>query len=37
MSFFVSPFGEKTVCDELNAFLKSHRMEKNLIPRLASG
>jgi superfamily II DNA helicase RecQ len=34
MSFFVSPFGEKTVCDELNAFLKSHRIvnvEKRLI------
>jgi superfamily II DNA helicase RecQ len=34
MSFFVSPFGEKTVCDELNLFLKSHRIvnvEKRLI------
>ncbi|MDR2073736.1 MAG: HRDC domain-containing protein [Spirochaetaceae bacterium] len=34
MSFFISPFGEKTVCDELNAFLKSHRIvnvEKRLI------
>jgi superfamily II DNA helicase RecQ len=33
-SFFISPFGEKTVCDELNAFLKSHRIvnvEKRLI------
>jgi hypothetical protein len=33
-SFFVSPFGEKTVCDELNAFLKSNRIvnvEKRLI------
>ncbi|MDR1099464.1 MAG: hypothetical protein LBL28_03190 [Treponema sp.] len=25
-SFFMSPFGEKTVCDELNAFLKSTRI-----------
>jgi superfamily II DNA helicase RecQ len=33
-SFFVSPFGEAAVCDELNAFLKSHRIvnvEKRLI------
>jgi superfamily II DNA helicase RecQ len=33
-SFFVSPFGEDSVCDELNAFLKSHRIvnvEKRLI------
>jgi superfamily II DNA helicase RecQ len=33
-SFFISPFGEKTVCDELNAFLKSTRIvnvEKRLI------
>jgi superfamily II DNA helicase RecQ len=32
--FFVSPFGEKTVTDELNAFLRSHRIvnvEKKLI------
>lgn len=32
--FFVSPFGETTVCDELNQFLKSHRIvnvEKRLI------
>ena len=34
ISFFVSPFGEKTVTDELNAFLRSHRIvnvEKRLI------
>ena len=33
-SFFVSPFGEKSVTDELNAFLRSHRIinvEKKLI------
>jgi superfamily II DNA helicase RecQ len=33
-SFFVSPFGEASVCDDLNAFLKSHRIvnvEKRLI------
>jgi superfamily II DNA helicase RecQ len=33
-SFFISPFGEKTVCDELNNFLKAHRIvniEKRLI------
>jgi superfamily II DNA helicase RecQ len=33
-SFFISPFGEKSVCDELNAFIKSHRVvnvEKRLI------
>jgi len=33
-SFFISPFGEKTVTDELNAFLRSHRIvnvEKRLI------
>jgi superfamily II DNA helicase RecQ len=33
-SFFISPFGEKTVCDELNSFLKSNRIvnvEKRLI------
>jgi len=32
--FFVSPFGEKSVTDELNAFLRSHRIvnvEKRLI------
>ena len=32
--FFISPFGEKSVTDELNAFLKSHRIvnvEKRLI------
>ena len=34
ISFFVSPFGEKSVTDELNAFLRSHRIvniEKRLI------
>jgi superfamily II DNA helicase RecQ len=33
-AFFISPFGEASVCDELNAFLKSHRIvnvEKRLI------
>jgi len=33
-SFFVSPFGEKSVTDELNTFLRSHRIinvEKKLI------
>jgi superfamily II DNA helicase RecQ len=33
-SFFISPFGEKTVTDELNAFLNAHRIvnvEKRLI------
>ena len=33
-SFFVSPFGEKSVTDDLNAFLRSHRIinvEKRLI------
>jgi len=33
-SFFVSPFGEKSVTDELNVFLRSHRIiniEKKLI------
>jgi superfamily II DNA helicase RecQ len=33
-SFFISPFGEKSVTDELNAFLRSHRIvnvEKKLI------
>ena len=33
-SFYVSPFGEKSVTDELNAFLRSHRIinvEKRLI------
>jgi superfamily II DNA helicase RecQ len=33
-SFFVSPFGEKSVTDELNTFLRSHRIinvEKRLI------
>jgi superfamily II DNA helicase RecQ len=34
VSFFISPFGEKSVSDELNSFLKSHRIvnvEKKLI------
>jgi len=34
ISFYVSPFGEKSVTDELNAFLRSHRIvnvEKRLI------
>ncbi|MDR2734805.1 MAG: HRDC domain-containing protein [Spirochaetota bacterium] len=33
-SFFISPFGENSVTDELNAFLRSHRIvnvEKKLI------
>jgi len=33
-SFFVSPFSEKSVTDELNVFLRSHRIvnvEKKLI------
>ena len=33
-SFYVSPFGEKSVTDELNSFLRSHRIvnvEKRLI------
>jgi len=33
-SFFVSPFGENSVTDELNAFLRSHRIvhvEKKLV------
>jgi superfamily II DNA helicase RecQ len=33
-TFFVSPFGEATVCDELNKFLKANRIinvEKSLI------
>lgn len=33
-SFFISPFGEPSVCDELNAFLRSRRIinvEKRLI------
>jgi len=33
-SFFVSPFGERTVTEELNAFLRSHRIvnvEKRII------
>ena len=35
-SFFVSPFGEKTVCDELNTFLKSNRIV-NVEKRLMDG
>ena len=34
VTFFVSPFGEKTVTEELNSFLRSHRIinvEKRLI------
>jgi len=34
VSFYVSPFGEKSATDELNAFLRSHRIinvEKRLI------
>jgi len=34
VSFYISPFGEKSVTDELNAFLRSHRIinvEKRLI------
>ena len=34
VSFFISPFGEKSVADELNAFLRSRRIinvEKRLI------
>ena len=34
VSFYVSPFGEKSVTDELNSFLRSHRIvnvEKRLI------
>jgi superfamily II DNA helicase RecQ len=33
-SFFVSPFGEASACDDLNGFLKSHRIinvEKRLV------
>ena len=32
--FFISPFGEVSVCDELNLFIRSHRIvnvEKRLI------
>ena len=35
-SFFISPFGESSVCDELNHFLKSHRIV-NLEKRLIDG
>ena len=33
-SFFISPFSEKSITEELNAFLRSHRIvnvEKRLI------
>ena len=39
-SFFVSPFGEGSVCDELNHFLKSHRivnLEKKFIDKERTG
>jgi len=36
VSFFVSPFGEKSVADELNAFLRSHRII-NVDKRLIDG
>jgi len=35
-SFFVSPFGEASACDELNQFLKSHRIV-NVEKRLVDG
>jgi superfamily II DNA helicase RecQ len=35
-SFFISPFGEPTVCEELNKFLRSHRI-LNLEKRLIDG
>ncbi|MDR1787307.1 MAG: HRDC domain-containing protein [Treponema sp.] len=35
-SFFISPFGEPSICDELNAFLKSHRIV-NVEKRLVDG
>jgi hypothetical protein len=35
-SFFVSPFGEAAVCDELNGFLKSNRIV-NVEERLIDG
>ena len=35
-SFFISPFGEKSVTDELNAFLRSHRIV-NVEKRLVDG
>jgi len=35
-SFYVSPFGEKSVTDELNSFLRSHRIV-NVDKRLIDG
>jgi superfamily II DNA helicase RecQ len=35
-SFYVSPFGEKSVTDELNSFLRSHRIV-NVEKRLVDG
>lgn len=35
-SFFVSPFGEPSACDELNRFVKSHRIV-NIEKRLVDG
>ncbi len=35
-SFFVSPFGEDSICDELNHFLKSHRIV-NLEKKVQGG
>ena len=36
ISFFISPFSEKSVTDELNAFLRSHRIV-NVEKRLVDG
>ena len=36
VSFFISPFGEKSVTDELNVFLRSHRIV-NVDKRLIDG
>jgi hypothetical protein len=35
-SFFISPFGEMGACDELNLFLRSHRIV-NVEKRLVDG
>jgi superfamily II DNA helicase RecQ len=35
-TFFISPFGEPSVCDELNRFLSSHRIV-NVEKRLVDG
>jgi superfamily II DNA helicase RecQ len=35
-SFFISPFGEASVCEELNHFLRSHRIV-NVDKRLVDG